>query len=166
MYLPLAFEQKCPHSNLVWLLFQEDSFPQLLHLLVCENKISPWQEQQELAEEIWFHLAAMSDLTATTQYKKYSYKITHVLEFLCLLLLLEEDRYTTISLFYFFLNCGDTIYFHNTFNMRREEKGSQKTQKFGSVTKRAEKGQNTTILQEGDKSNVSNISPSIPVYIQ
>ena len=41
MYLPLAFEQKCPHSNLVWLLFQEDSFPQLLHLLVCENKISP-----------------------------------------------------------------------------------------------------------------------------
>ena len=41
MCLPLAFERKCPHSNLVLLLFQEDSFPQLLHLLVCENKISP-----------------------------------------------------------------------------------------------------------------------------
>ena len=74
MYLPLAFEQKCPHSNLVWLLFQEDSFPQLLHLLVCENKISPWQEQQELAEEIWFHLAAMSDLTATKQCKNIHIK--------------------------------------------------------------------------------------------
>ena len=40
MYLPLAFEQKCPHSNLVLSLFQGDSFPQLLHLLVFENKIS------------------------------------------------------------------------------------------------------------------------------
>lgn len=68
-------------------------------------------------------------------------------------------------------NCGDTIYVHNTFNMNRE--GFTEDLKFNKQIKKhknlvllpnvLKKGQNTTILKEGDKSDVSNISPSIPV---